>query len=272
MGRDSTHKGPKRPAKKPGPKLGKSELVLWLVAAGVGIAALAAIAIAIAALRSSSEVAAKPVKPSASPWRPICKNQSPALVNSRIARPTAYPMTIDRKAPYRALITTSCGTMEIKLFPREAPIAVNNFVHLVEDGFYLGQVFHRIDPSLGIVQAGDPGCPTSVETCGTGGPGYTIDDEFHNGLKPQVGTVAMASAGTPNSSGSQFFTVATKAGLVMPAERTIFGQLVGRHSLQVARLILSLPTKRAPNAPASAPADFPAREYVYITKTEIIKG
>jgi peptidylprolyl isomerase/peptidyl-prolyl cis-trans isomerase B (cyclophilin B) len=181
-------------------------------------------------------------------------------------------MTIDPTASYTAEMTTSCGTMLIKLATQEAPIAVNNFIHLAQDGFYTGLVFHRIDRSLGIIQSGDPGCPLSVHTCGTGGPGYTIRDEFHNGLKPDLGTVAMSSAGTPNSSGSQFEIIASKGGPRLPAERTIFGHLVGSHSYQVAKLILSIPTKIAPGAPPSAPKDFPDGEYVYITNIKITKS
>jgi cyclophilin family peptidyl-prolyl cis-trans isomerase len=180
-------------------------------------------------------------------------------------------MTIDPNAGYEAEVATSCGTMLIRLLPKNAPIAVNNFVHLAQDDFYTGQIFHRIDPLLGVIQAGDPACPTSVQTCGTGGPGYTIKDEFHNGLTPHVGTVAMASAGTPNSSGSQFEIIAGKSQFQLPPERTIFGELVDRHSFQVAKLILSVPTKIAPNAPPDAPKDYPDGEFVYITSIKIIK-
>jgi len=180
-------------------------------------------------------------------------------------------MTIDPKASYEAEITTSCGTMLVKLHAERAPIAVNNFVHLAKSDFYLGQVFHRIDRSLGVIQTGDPACPTSIQTCGTGGPGYTIPDEWPNGLKPHVGTVAMASAGLPDTSGSQFEIIAGKSEYELPRERTIFGELVGRHSRQVARLILSIPTKRNPAAPSDAPKDYPDGEFVYIMDIHIIK-
>lgn len=237
--------------------------------AAVGVALVAAL---IVSARSSSTGAAKGT-PTAAPYSPphwVCDNASPPLLDMKVARTTPYPMTINRNANYEAEISTSCGTMLIKLYPQQAPIAVNNFVHLARAGFYVGIIFHRIDKTLGIIQAGDPGCPISISMCGKGGPGYTIRDEFPNGLKPHVGTVAMASAGTPNSSGSQFEIVAAKSLYTLPKERTIFGELVGRHSFQVAKLILSVPTKRAPGAPVGAPADFSSGEFVYIKDIKII--
>ena len=240
----------------------------------VGGAALGVIVVAalvISARSSSTDFAVgTPAPPVASPHDWVCDNASPPLLDMKVTRTTPYPMTIDRNATYEAEVSTSCGTMLIKLFPQQAPIAVNNFVNLAEDGFYVGLIFHRIDKSLGIIQAGDPGCPVSVGSCGKGGPGYTIPDEFPNGLKPKVGTVAMASAGTPDSSGSQFEIVAGKSLYTMPKERTIFGELVGRHSFQVAKLILSVPTKRAPGAPDSAPADYSSGEFVYIKDVKIL--
>jgi cyclophilin family peptidyl-prolyl cis-trans isomerase len=199
----------------------------------------------------------------------VCKNLSPALLAMKVERSQPYPMTIDPSRSYRAQITTSCGTMVVELLAREAPIAVNNFIHLAKDDFYIGQVFHRIDRKLGVIQAGDPGCPTSVDECGFGGPGYTIPDDRANGLKSELGAVGMASAGAPDSSGSQFFIVAADRNGKLPP-RTIFGRLVGAHSRQVARLILSLRTKAPPGGPASARATFPDGEFVYILGVEIV--
>jgi cyclophilin family peptidyl-prolyl cis-trans isomerase len=147
-----------------------------------------------------------PGEVTASPRTPICENLSPPLLNIKTVRSTPYPMTIDKNATYTAEMTTSCGTMLIKLYAKQAPIAVNNFVNLAEDHFYTGLVFHRLDRNLGIIQAGDPGCPTSVNTCGTGGPGYTIKDEPVTAIYGR-GTVAMARTSAPDSVGSQFFIV-----------------------------------------------------------------
>ena len=238
--------------------------------AALGVIVVAALVISARSSSTNSAVGTSPPPPTASPHDWVCENAAPPLMDMKVTRTTQYPMTIDRNATYEAEVSTSCGTMLIKLFPQQAPIAVNNFVNLAKDGFYTGLIFHRIDKSLGIIQAGDPGCPVSINTCGRGGPGYTIADEFPNGLKPKVGTVAMASAGTPDSSGSQFEIVAAKSLYTMPKERTIFGELVGRHSLQVAQLILSVPTKRAPGAPESAPADFSSGEFVYIKGIKVV--
>jgi len=251
---------------------GENKLAYWLAWAAGGILVVAAVVGMLLAARSSSKQATgAPPSPSSSPRALVCENASPPELGMRILRSEPYPMTIDPEASYEAEVTTSCGTMLIRLFPERAPIAVNNFVHLAKDDFYRGQIFHRIDRSLGVIQAGDPGCPTSVDTCGTGGPGYTIRHEWPNGLRPHVGTVAMASAGLPNSSGSQFEIIAGKSKYKLPRERTIFGELVGRHSFQVASLILSIPTKVSPRAPANSAANYPDGEFVYITNITIIK-
>lgn len=97
-----------------------------------------------------------------------------------------------------AVIETNHGTMEIELFEDKAPITTKNFIDLAEKGFYDGVIFHRIIANF-MVQGGDP------DGLGTGGPGYTIQDEFHMELKhDKKGIISMANSG-PNSGGSQFF-------------------------------------------------------------------
>ena len=95
-------------------------------------------------------------------------------------------------------VDTTRGTFRIELFEQRAPKTTNNFRSLVEKGFYDGVKFHRVIEQF-MVQGG---CP---EGTGKGGPGYTIDDEFHPELKHgDEGVVSMANAG-PNTGGSQFF-------------------------------------------------------------------
>jgi len=95
-------------------------------------------------------------------------------------------------------IKTTLGTIEAKLFPKEAPNTVANFVELSRKGFYNGIVFHRVIPKF-MIQTGDP------QGNGTGGPGYTFADEFHKDLKhSKPGILSMANSG-PNTNGSQFF-------------------------------------------------------------------
>ena len=139
--------------------------------------------------------------PSAQPTGPhvACNGEQPPP-----ADPPTYdrppPMRLRRGADYRAIITTSCGRVEMDLLEDQAPQTVNNFVFLAEDGFYDGLTFHRVERNS-VIQGGDP------EGTGRGGPGYTIPDEFPNSPKQYVfGTVAMANEG-PGTAGSQFFIV-----------------------------------------------------------------
>lgn len=107
-------------------------------------------------------------------------------------------MKIDPKKQYTALVQTSKGDFTIELFADEAPITVNNFVFLAREGYYDGIVFHRIMETF-MIQGGDP------LGNGTGGPGYTIQDELETTRKYEPGIVAMAKTTKPNSAGSQFF-------------------------------------------------------------------
>ena len=93
--------------------------------------------------------------------------------------------------------------MKLELYPDTAPQSVRNFVHLVQQGFYDGLIFHRVIPGF-MIQGGDP------EGTGMGGPGYHIYGEFRqngfdNRLKHTRGVLSMARAMAPNSAGSQFF-------------------------------------------------------------------
>jgi cyclophilin family peptidyl-prolyl cis-trans isomerase len=97
-----------------------------------------------------------------------------------------------------ATIHTSHGPIEVELFDDAAPKTVENFRKLAGDGFYDGVVFHRVIKDF-MIQGGDP------TGTGTGGPGYTFEDEV-NDHKIVRGALAMANAG-PNTNGSQFFIV-----------------------------------------------------------------
>lgn len=95
------------------------------------------------------------------------------------------------------LMKTNHGDITIELFLDTMPVTAGNFLKLVEKGFYNGLSFHRVIPSF-MVQGG---CPDGD---GTGGPGYTIKDEFTKSNRNSRGTLSMANAG-PNTGGSQFF-------------------------------------------------------------------
>ena len=95
------------------------------------------------------------------------------------------------------------GVIKAELYPEIAPNTVNNFISLVNKGFYNGLIFHRVIPGF-MIQGG---CPTGT---GTGGPGYQIPGEFAangfaNSLRHSRGVLSMARAMDPNSAGSQFF-------------------------------------------------------------------
>jgi cyclophilin family peptidyl-prolyl cis-trans isomerase len=116
-----------------------------------------------------------------------------------------------------ATLHTSEGTIEIELFPDDAPKTVENFTRLAGEGFYDGLVFHRVIPDF-MIQGG---CPLGT---GTGGPGYQFEDEFND--HPVVrGALAMANAG-PNTNGSQFFIVTAEATPWLDGKHTVFGQVV----------------------------------------------
>jgi cyclophilin family peptidyl-prolyl cis-trans isomerase len=117
-----------------------------------------------------------------------------------------------------ATLQTSHGPIELELFDGEAPKTVDNFRKLAEDGFYDGVIFHRVIPDF-MIQGGDP------TGTGTGGPGYTFEDEFN--AHPVVrGALAMANAG-PNTNGSQFFIVTADACPWLDGKHTVFGQVTG---------------------------------------------
>ena len=110
------------------------------------------------------------------------------------------------------------GDIVIELFDKEAPGTVQNFVDLINKGFYNGLRFHRVIP--GFVAQG--GCPNGN---GTGGPGYTIKDEFHKDLRHDgPGVLSMANAG-PNTGGSQFFITLDKTPW-LDGHHAVFGKVI----------------------------------------------
>ena len=133
--------------------------------------------------------------------------------------PNQYPsppeLSIDTAKSYSAALHTSEGDIAIDFYPEDAPRTVNNFVFLARDGYFDDVIFHRVVPGF-VIQGGDP------TGTGSGGPGYSFEDEFHNRTKYDRGIVAMANAG-PNTNGSQFFICLDDVGL--PNQYTIFGEV-----------------------------------------------
>ena len=130
-----------------------------------------------------------------------------------------------------ATMHTNHGPIELELFEDDAPKTVENFRKLAADGFYDGVIFHRVIPDF-LIQGGDP------TGTGTGGPGYTFEDEF-NQHRIVRGALAMANAG-PNTNGSQFFIVTTEAAPWLDGKHTVFGQVTA--GMEAVDAIEGLPT------------------------------
>ncbi len=131
----------------------------------------------------------------------------------------------------QATLHTNHGPVVVQLFDEDAPKTVENFRKLSADGFYDGLGFHRVIKDF-MIQGG---CPQGT---GTGGPGYTFEDEF-NDHKVVRGALAMANAG-PNTNGSQFFVVTTDAASWLDGKHTVFGEVTA--GMEAVDAIEGLPT------------------------------
>jgi len=130
---------------------------------------------------------------------------------------SAPPMCLTPGADYSAVITTDAGAVTVDLLEEKAPETVNNFVFLARNKFYEGVSFHRVIPGF-MIQGGDP------QGTGMGGPGYEFADELPAPGAYEIGSMAMANAG-PNTNGSQFFIVTGDAGVSLPPQYSLFGQV-----------------------------------------------
>ncbi len=127
-------------------------------------------------------------------------------------------MALDLYKDYHANLVTEKGTVRIRLFAEQAPETVNNFVFLAREGYFDGTTFHRVIEGF-MAQGGDP------TGTGTGGPGYSIRDEFHPNLRhDKPGILSMANRG-PNTGGSQFF-ITHAATPWLDDRHAIFGEVV----------------------------------------------
>jgi len=154
------------------------------------------------------------------------------------------PMTIDQNKNYTATIKTNYGDIVIQLFPKNAPLTVNNFVFLARAGFYDGIIFHRVIKGF-MIQTGDP------TGTGSGGPGYKFADELPTTLDYTKGTIAMANSG-PNTNGSQFFIMLTDYSNRLPKNYSIFGKITDKSSLDVVDKIGNVPVDN-PNSQSPKP-------------------
>jgi|TARA_B100001093_G_scaffold96759_1_gene88728 cyclophilin family peptidyl-prolyl cis-trans isomerase len=145
-----------------------------------------------------------------------------------------HEMTINNSKSYTAIIKTSLGDMKVEFFTNDAPMTVNNFINLAQDGYYDGVIFHRVISDF-MIQGGDPS--------GTGHgdygkyPGYQFQDELNNQIPYSKGILAMANSG-PNTNGSQFFIM--HVDYPLPYNYTIFGKVV--EGLDVIDIIATVET------------------------------
>jgi len=164
---------------------------------------------------------------------------------------------LDADRAYTAVIDTSCGTVRVALDSQASPQTVASFVFLAEHGYFDGQFFTRIDPSIDVIQGGDP------TGQGNGGPGYSIPDELTGKEKYALGTIAMANAG-PDTGGSQFFLIYGPKGhnLDGAPNYTIFGNVA--EGMDVLKTIGAIPVED----PSSIATQQPT-EAIYIDKVTI---
>jgi len=127
-------------------------------------------------------------------------------------------IALDVQKQYTALLQTDNGDIKIKLFADKTPRTVNNFIFLVNQGFYNETIFHRVISDF-MVQGGDP------TGTGRGGPGYRFADEFHPQLRhDKPGVLSMANAGA-NTNGSQFFITHLPTPW-LDNKHSVFGQVI----------------------------------------------
>lgn len=127
---------------------------------------------------------------------------------------------ITEQSTVTATIVTSCGEIVVELDPSRSPETVNSFVFLAREGFYEGQVLHRIIDDF-VIRGGDP------EATGLGGPGYALADEFpEEGFVYEEGVVAMDNRGA-RTTGSEFFIVIGEAGVHLTNTFNVLGRVIG---------------------------------------------
>ncbi len=149
-----------------------------------------------------------------------CPASTSTRVNTK-AYSKAPAMTINTAKTYYAHFTTTAGNFVVKLDAKTAPITTNNFVFLANQGYYKCVIFHRVITGF-MIQGGDP------TGTGSGGPGYTIADEYPKAATPNypLYSIAMANTGQPHTGGSQFFIVTGSAGESLSNAYSLFGQVV----------------------------------------------
>lgn len=227
-------------------------LVVLLITAGCGKRETAENTVQGGGVGSSATATATPTP---TPSQPA--STEPAPTNTEEADATS---TVDTSGnnPIVTIEMDSGKTIKVELYPKVAPNTVNNFVSLVQKGFYDGTIFHRVIPGF-MIQGGDP------DGTGRGGPDYGIKGEFSqngfkNDLKHTKGVISMARSQNPNSAGSQFFLMVADSPHLDGAYAA-FGKIT--EGQDVADEIVSVPT---------GPQDRPKTEQVMKKVTVDLNG
>jgi peptidyl-prolyl cis-trans isomerase B (cyclophilin B) len=203
--------------------------------------------------------------------------EAPKAAPAQPATPAqpAAPATTAKPAPKApvdevAVMETSKGTIVIEFWDKDAPKTVANFKKLSRQGFYNGTGFHRILKGF-MIQGGDPNSknPASA-SLGTGGPGYTIPDEF-NSRKHVKGVLSMAHTSAPNSGGSQFFVMHGPAGY-LDGKYSAFGRVI--KGIEVVDAIANTPCEANPSMPGefSKPKEWTKVVSVKIVARDVAMG
>lgn len=136
---------------------------------------------------------------------------------------------MSERSAIKAIIETSKGTINIRLFEDDTPVTVASFINLVQRGYYDSLMFHRVLPDF-MIQGG---CPQGN---GTGGPGYQFEDECSDELPHDTpGKLSMANAG-PGTNGSQFFITHVETSW-LNGKHTVFGEVVDAEDQKVVNSI-----------------------------------
>lgn len=191
----------------------KNRSLLTLLLAGAAILVVAAVlvfAVVIPARRTET--------PKQVDWTDTVEEEKKPMPEVNATAPSKKEIEATKAhGKYTATIETDKGTIELMLRGDLAPLTVANFVKLAQSGYYDGLAFHRVEDW--VIQGGDP------QGTGMGGPGYQIKLEIAKDLSNTRGAVAMARSGDPNSAGSQFYILRTKADW-LDGQYAVFGNVV----------------------------------------------
>ena len=212
----------------------RQRTIFTLIVIGV-VLAIGALLVAVSV--DDGDAVAEPPQPTVAPIdaQPCTPAPAPAEVGADKPTYDAAPTDVlEPDVDYRAIVETSCGTVEIDLFEDATPQAVANFVFLAREGFYDSLEIFRNAPSIFALQTGAGDNDASWQI------GYTFEDELSVAEEQgyTAGSVAMANAG-PDTSGSQFFFVYADSPL--PPQYTKFGQVV--EGLEVLQSIGAIPVE-----------------------------